>query len=108
MATHSVEGSKTNGTQNQSEVGASPPILKDSLAGQIAAQGMSRHSVDAVIAAADAVGLSYDEVAGMPDADVYARLFPGRGQHESVYAQPDWSEVHRELARARGDLETIA
>ncbi|MGC3023528.1 hypothetical protein, partial [Brevibacterium sp. FAM 24630] len=42
---------------------------------------------------ADAVGLSYDEAAGMPDADVYARLFPGRGQHESVYAQPDWSEV---------------
>ena len=60
---------------------------------QIAAQGMSRHSVDAVIAAADAVGLSYDEAAGMPEADVYARLFPGRGQHESVYAQPDWSEV---------------
>jgi len=66
---------------------------------QIAAQGMSRHSVDAVIAAADAAGLSHDEAAGMPDADVYARLFPGRGQHESVYAQPDWSEVHAELAR---------
>ena len=40
---------------------------------------MSRHFVDAVIAAADAEGLSYDDVAGMPDADVYARLFPGRG-----------------------------
>lgn len=74
---------------------------------QIAAQGMSRHSVDAVIAAADAAGLSYDEAAGMPDADVYARLFPGRGQHESVYAQPDWSEVHRELARVGVTLKLL-
>lgn len=43
----------------------------------------------------------------MPDADVYARLFPGRGQHESVYAQPDWSEVHRELARVGVTLKLL-
>ena len=30
---------------------------------------------------------------------MYARLFPGRGEHESVHAQPDWDKVHRELAR---------
>src|SRR5699024_7835212 len=64
-----------------------------------AAQGMSRHSVDAVIAAADALGVSYDDVAAVPNGEVYARLFPGRGEHHSVYAQPDWDEVHRELAK---------
>lgn len=74
---------------------------------QIAAQGMSRHSVDAVIAAADAAGVSYDEVAGLPDADVYARVFPGRGEHHSVYIQPDWDEVHRELARVGVTLKLL-
>ena len=74
---------------------------------QIAAQGMSRHSVDAVIAAADAIGASYDDVAAVPDAEVYARLFPGRGEHHSVYAQPDWDEVHRELAKVGVTLKLL-
>src|SRR5699024_3645493 len=74
---------------------------------QIAAQGMSRHSVDAVIAAADAIGVSYDDVAVVPDAEVYARLFPGRGEHHSVYAQPDWDEVHREIAKVGVTLKLL-
>lgn len=74
---------------------------------QIAAQGMSRHSVDAVIAAADAIGISYDDVVAVPDAEVYARLFPGRGEHHSVYAQPDWDEVHRELAKVGVTLKLL-
>lgn len=74
---------------------------------QIAAQGMSRHSVDAVIAAADAVGVSYDDIAAVPDAEVYAQLFPGRGEHHSVYAQPDWGEVHRELAKVGVTLKLL-
>ena len=56
---------------------------------QIAAQGMSRTSVAAVIDAADREGIGWDDVAGLDDAAVYARLFPGRGEHESVHAQPD-------------------
>lgn len=66
---------------------------------QIAAQGMSRRSVDQVIAAAVSEGLTYDDVATMSDADVYERLFAGRGEHHSVYAQPEWGEVYRELAK---------
>lgn len=74
---------------------------------QIAAQGMSRHSVDKVIAAADAEGITYDDVAEMADVEVYARLFPGRGEHQSVYAQPDWDEVHRELAKVGVTLKLL-
>ena len=66
---------------------------------QIAAQGMSRHSVAAVIEAADREGVGWDDIADLDERAVYARLFPGRGEHESVYAQPDWRVVHRELAR---------
>ena len=62
---------------------------------QIAAQGMSRHSVSAVLDAADREGVGWDDVAELDEADVYARLFPGRGEHESVHAQPDWDKVHR-------------
>lgn len=75
---------------------------------QIAAQGMSRTSVAAVLEAADREGVDFDAVAGLDEAAVYARLFPGRGEHESVHAQPDWDRVHRELARVGGDVEAAA
>lgn len=74
---------------------------------QIAAQGMSRTSVAAVIDAADREGVGWDDVAALNEADVYARLFPGRGEHESVHAQPDWDRVHRELARVGVTLKLL-
>ena len=60
---------------------------------QIAAQGMSRTSVAMVLDAADREGIGWDDVAALGEADVYARLFPGRGEHDSVHAQPDWEKV---------------
>lgn len=74
---------------------------------QIAAQGMSRHSVAAVIEAADREGIGWGEVADLDDAEVYGRVFPGRGVHESVHAQPDWALVHRELARVGVTLKLL-
>jgi len=62
-------------------------------------QQISRNSVAAVLEAADAAELSWDDIAALPDGEVYALLFPGRGEHESVFAEPDWAEVHREMAR---------
>ena len=62
-------------------------------------QGMSRRSVPDVLDAARAVGVGWDDVAGKTDGEVYALLFPGRGERESVYERPDWAKVHRELAR---------
>lgn len=74
---------------------------------QIAAQGMSRHSVTAVLDAADREGLGWDDVAELDEASVYARLFPGRGEHESVYAEADWTVVHRELAKVGVTLKLL-
>ena len=34
-------------------------------------------------------------------------LFPGRGVHESVFAQPDWARVHTELARVGVTLKLL-
>lgn len=60
---------------------------------------MSRRSVSDVLDAARAVGVGWDDVAGKTDGEVYALLFPGRGERESVYERPDWARIHRELAR---------
>ena len=74
---------------------------------RIEAQGMSRHSVLAVFEAADREGIDYDAVADLEDAEVYARLFPGRGEHDSVHAQPDWDQVHKELAKVGVTLKLL-
>ena len=74
---------------------------------RIEAQGMSRHSVMAVFEAADREGIDYDAVADLEDAEVYARLFPGRGEHDSVHAQPDWDQVHKELAKVGVTLKLL-
>ena len=72
-----------------------------------AGQGMSRHSVQAVIDAAEEAGLGWDRAEGMSDGQVYEVLFPGRGVRESVFAQPDWGRVHRELARVGVTLRLL-
>lgn len=61
--------------------------------------GIARQSVAEVLAASAAAGIAYPDVETKPDDEVYSMLFPGRGERESVYEQPDWARVHRELAR---------
>lgn len=46
------------------------------------AQGVSRKSVLAVFDAADKAGIGSDGHVGRNGAEVYALLFPGRGEHE--------------------------
>lgn len=72
-----------------------------------ASQGMSTHSVAAVLEAADRAGVGWEDVAERPDAEVYGLLFPGRGEHESVFAQPHWDDVHRQLARVGVTLRLL-
>ena len=69
---------------------------------------MSRHSIQAVLDAAERLGLGWDEVAEQSEAEVYAALFPGRGVRESVFAQPDWPRVHTRAGPGWGDVEAAA
>ena len=64
-----------------------------------ASQQISRNSVAAVLEVADAAGVRWDDIADLPDAEVYSLLFPGRSEHQSVFVEPDWAQVHREMAR---------
>ncbi len=72
-----------------------------------ASQGVARKSVTAVIEAADRLGVGWDDVAEREDAEVYALLFPGRGEHHSVFVQPDWSQVHTQMARVGVTLKLL-
>lgn len=72
-----------------------------------ASQSMSRNSITAVLEAADAAGVGWEDIADRPDGEVYALLFPGRGEHQSVFAQPDWDRVHTELARVGVTLKLL-
>ncbi|SMX71138.1 hypothetical protein BAUR9175_01028, partial [Brevibacterium aurantiacum] len=68
---------------------------------------MSRKSVTQVLEAADAAGLGWDDVKDRADSEVYGLLFPGRGDHDSVFAQPDWKAVHKEMARVGVTLKLL-
>lgn len=49
------------------------------------AHKISRHSIQAVLDAAELAGLGWDDVAEMSETEVYTALFPGRGVRESVF-----------------------
>lgn len=68
---------------------------------------ISRHSIQAVLGAAQLAGLGWDDVTELSEAEVYAALFPGRGVRESAFAQPDWARVHTELARVGVTLKLL-
>lgn len=86
-----VKGAVGNGTENTGETG--PAFAWPGLSGHTVArfQGMSRRSVADVLDTAKAAGVGWDDVANRPDDGVYALLFPGRGERESVYEQPGWA-----------------
>lgn len=70
-------------------------------------QAMSRKSITEVLAAADATGIGWDDIAGRSDEDVYALLFPGRGEHQSIFVQPDWDEIHKGMAKVGVTLKLL-
>ena len=69
--------------------------------------GASRRSVSTVLEAAEQRNISWDEVREKSENGVYVLLFPGRGDHESVFAQPDWGAIHHELAKVGVTLKLL-
>ena len=64
-----------------------------------ASLGVSRNSVTAVLAAAKREGFGWEDARPLSDREVYDRLFPERAHEATVYPDPDWERIHRELAR---------
>lgn len=57
--------------------------------------------------AARALGITYADVADKGDDEVYRMLFPERNDRASVFAEPDWEQIHRELARVGVTLQLL-
>ena len=45
------------------------------------------------------MGVTWEDVAGMADGEVYDLLFPAQRAAREAYAEPDWEWVHSELQR---------
>ena len=60
---------------------------------------VSQRSIKLVREAAERAGVTYDDVACMPDREVYDLLFPLQKAVRDSYAEPDWEWVHSELQR---------
>ncbi|MDI9590206.1 MAG: IS21 family transposase [Acidobacteriota bacterium] len=52
-------------------------------------------------------GISWSDVEGMTDDEAYALFYPDRHVRESVFAEPDWAEVHREMSRVGVSLRLL-
>ena len=72
-----------------------------------AGQGISRNSIASVLDAADRLAIGWEDVADLPEHEVYELVFPDRSEHRSVYAQPDWDVMHKELARVGVTLKLL-
>ena len=72
-----------------------------------AAHRISKKSQKEVLEAAAGLGITYADVADLPDDEVYRLLFPDRNNHVSVFEEPDWDYVHRELARVGVTLRLL-
>ena len=64
-----------------------------------ASLGVSRNSATAVLAAAKREGFGWEDARPLSDREVYDRLLPERAHEATVYPDPDWERIHRELAR---------
>lgn len=68
---------------------------------------MSMSSVCEVFDIAEERGIGWEDVADMPEDDVYRLLFPDRSVHESVFEEPDWDYIHKEMARVGVNLRLL-
>ena len=68
---------------------------------------MSMGSVCEVFDIADERGITWEQVRGMGDEQVYSLFYPDRNTHESVFEEPDWSYVHAELAKVGVNLRLL-
>ena len=61
--------------------------------------GSSHHTVKDVIEAAEEKHITWPLDEGVTDTELEAILFPNKHRIESIYAEPDYAYIHRELAK---------
>ena len=72
-----------------------------------ASRHISTKSVAAVWRRADALGVSYADVAGKSDEEVYLLFFPDKFRKETVYTPVNYEYVHSELKKTGVTLKLL-
>lgn len=72
-----------------------------------ATRHMSKNSVGDVIHIADERGITYDDVSALDEEAVYRMFYPDKHATESLYQQPDYEYVHKELKRVGVTLKLL-
>ena len=68
---------------------------------------MSMDSVCGVFDIADERGITWAQVEGMSDDEVYRLFYPDKHVRESVFEEPDWDYVHKEMAKVGVNLRLL-
>ena len=68
---------------------------------------MSCHSVSAVAKISRERGITYETVQNMSDKEIYRLFFPDKYAVESMYLDPDYEYVHKELNKAGVTLKLL-
>lgn len=72
-----------------------------------ASRHISTKSVSAVWKRADALGVSYADVADKSDDEVYLLFFPDKFRKETMYAPIDYENIHAELKKTGVTLKLL-
>lgn len=68
---------------------------------------MAKDSVSDVFHIADRLGISYEDVKDLDDQDVYRRFYPDKFAIETMYQDPDYEYVHKELKKVGVTLKLL-
>ena len=68
---------------------------------------MSMESVCDVFDMAAERGITWGQVEGMTDDEVYRLFCPDRHVHESVFEEPGWEYAHKEMAKVGVNLRLL-
>lgn len=68
---------------------------------------MSMESVCEVFDIAAERGIAWEQVKGMGEDEVYRLFYPDRHVRESVFEEPDWGYVHKEMAKVGVNLRLL-
>lgn len=68
---------------------------------------MSMDSVCEVFSIASERGIAWKDVEGLGEEDVYRLFYPDKHARESVFREPDWDYVHKEMAKVGVNLRLL-
>lgn len=68
---------------------------------------MSMESVCEVFNIADERQITWEQVKDMPEDEVYHLFYPEKHARESVFEEPDWDYVHKEMAKVGVNLRLL-